>query len=262
VKIPQFVYVVRKVANDNAPAILTGVGITGTVATAYLTGKASYQAAGIIHDAKVERVEGTIPVLVPVELTTKEKVELTWKLYIPAAGAGVGTIGAIYFANRISSKRLAAMAAAYTISEKAYSEYKDKVVELMGKEKEEKVRASVQQDRVNRDADNGFIDDNLEDGLVRCKDAWSGQYFRSTMEDIKTAQNDLNYQILHHGSASLTDLYCQLGIDKTKESDEIGWNSDKLLEIVFVTTMDNKKRPVLVMDFAVDPIRKYWKSNV
>lgn len=257
-KIPQFVYTLRKVSEDNAPAILTGFGMTGTVVTAFLTGKAAFKSADELRRAQAieDAQEKSHP------FTKKEKFLLTWQNYIPAAGAGCVTVGCIYYANRISSKRLAALAAAYTIAEKANSEYKEKVLEMLGKDKEEKVRASVQQDRIDRDKNlDGQIDSELEDGLVRCKDAYSSRYFRSTMEDIKRAQNDINYQILHHNYSSLTDFYCQLGLEKTKESDEVGWSSDHLLEVTFTSNMDSKNRPVLVMDFAVAPIRNYWKSK-
>lgn len=262
-KIPQFVHTLRKVSEDNAPAILTGFGMAGTVATAYFTGRGAFQAAAVLaeDDRNREIFEKENPgVIAP--RTLKESVRLTWRLYVPAAGAGCVTVGCIYYANRISSKRLAALAAAYTIAEKANSEYKEKVLEMLGKDKEEKVRAAVQQDRIDRDPDlDGMIDSDLEDGRVRCKDAYTGRYFRSTMEDIKSAQNAINYQILHHNYASLTDFYTQLCLEKTKESDEVGWSSDHLLEVTFTSNIDSKKRPVLVMDFAVAPIRNYWKSH-
>jgi len=263
VKIPQFVHTLRKVSEDNAPAILTGFGMAGTVATAYFTGRGAFQAAAVLaeDDRNREIFEKENPgVIAP--RTLKESVRLTWRLYVPAAGAGCVTVGCIYYANRISSKRLAALAAAYTIAEKANSEYKEKVLEMLGKDKEEKVRAAVQQDRIDRDPDlDGMIDSDLEDGRVRCKDAYTGRYFRSTMEDIKSAQNAINYQILHHNYASLTDFYTQLCLEKTKESDEVGWSSDHLLEVTFTSNLDSKKRPVLVMDFAVAPVRNYWKSH-
>ena len=262
-KIPQFVHTLRKVSEDNAPAILTGFGMAGTVATAYFTGRGAFQAAAVLAEDDRNReifAKDNPGVIAP--RTFKESVRLTWRLYIPAAGAGCVTVGCIYYANRISSKRLAALAAAYTIAEKANSEYKEKVLEMLGKDKEEKVRAAVQQDRIDRDPDlDGMIDSDLEDGRVRCKDAYTGRYFRSTMEDIKSAQNAINYQILHHNYSSLTDFYCQLGLEKTKESDEVGWSSDHLLEVTFTSNLDSKKRPVLVMDFAVAPVRNYWKSH-
>lgn len=262
-KIPQFVHTLRKVSEDNAPAILTGFGIAGTVATAYFTGRGAFEAAAVLaeDDRNREIFEKDNPGVIQPR-TLRDSAKLTWKLYLPAAGAGCATVGCIYFANRISSKRLAALAAAYTIAEKANSEYKEKVLEMLGKDKEEKVRAAVQQDRIDRDPDlDGMIDSDLEDGRVRCKDAYTGRYFRSTMEDIKSAQNAINYQILHHNYASLTDFYTQLCLEKTKESDEVGWSSDHLLEVTFTSNIDSKKRPVLVMDFAVAPIRNYWKSH-
>ncbi len=258
-KIPQFIHTLRKYGEDNAPAILTGMGITGTFVTAYFAADGAFKSAEDIRVAQA--VEDANEKSHP--LTNKEKFQLTWQNYIPAAGAGCVTVGCIYYANRISSKRLAALAAAYTIAEKANSEYKEKVLEMLGKDKEEKVRAQVQQDRIDRNPDlDGQIDSELEDGLVRCKDAWSGRYFRSTMEDMKEAQNYINYQVINHGYASLTDLYMYMDLEKTKESDEVGWNSNELLEMTFTSNLDSKKRPVLVMDFGVAPIRNFWKSNI
>ncbi len=262
-KIPQFIHVLRKQAEDNAPAILTGMGITGTLITAYFAADGAFKSAAVLAEDDRDREifqQSNPGVLAP--RTFKDSFKLTWQNYIPAAGAGCVTVGCIYYANRINTKRLTALAAAYTIADKAHSEYKDKVVELMGKDKEEKVRASVQQDRVDRDGDlDGMIDSELEDGRVRCKDAHSGRYFRSTMEDMKAAQNAVNYKVLNHQYASLTDLYTELGLESTKDSDDVGWNSDKLLELTFTSAIDSKKRPVLVMDFAVAPVRNYWKSH-
>lgn len=261
-KIPQFIHTLRKVSEDNAPAILTGVGITGTFITAYFAAEGAFKSADQLRAYQENLPQGYIKPEHK-KVPFKEAFMLTWQNYIPAAGAGCVTVGCIYYANRISSKRLAALAAAYTIAEKANSEYKEKVLEMLGKDKEEKVRASVQQDRVDRDPDlDGMIDSEMEDGRVRCKDAWSGRYFRSTMEEIKEAQNNVNYQILNNQYASLTDFYTQLCLEKTKESDDVGWNSDKMMEITFTSAIDSKKRPVLVMDFAVAPIRSFWKGNV
>lgn len=250
------VHSTKKAAVDNAPALLTAVGVAGTVTTAYLTGKASFKAYEYLHDEhELKRVTTRDATAV---LTPKEKLLTVWKLYIPAAAVGIGTITAIVFANRIGTRRAVAMAAAYSISEKAYSEYREKVVETIGKNKEEKLRAEIQQEKVKQ---NPPPDIEMMQGDVWCKDAHSSRYFPSTMEKIKKAQNDTNYEVLNQGYASLTDFYGRLDLEKTKESDDIGWNSDNLLEIMFTTTISDKGQPVLVMDFTVAPVRNYWKSH-
>ncbi len=65
----------EKPITDNSPAILTAIGVTGTLTTAYLTGKATFKAAEILQ-AEFEEYR---------PCTTKEKAQFVWKLYIPAA---------------------------------------------------------------------------------------------------------------------------------------------------------------------------------
>lgn len=243
-----------KVASDNSPLILTAFGVTGVVATAYLTGKASIKAHEILKEdyntSTVDRV-----------ITKREKFELVWKLYIPAVGVGSFTIVSIIMANRVGTRRAAAMASAFAISERAFDEYKEKVVEQVGKNKEEKIRADVQQDRVTKNpptAENVIVTGG---GAVLCKDAWSGRYFQSDMETIKKAQNDTNHELLNQGYASLSEFYNRLGLENTKESDNVGWNSDDKLEVFFTTAISDKQEPVLVMDFSVAPIRNFFRTH-
>src|SRR5205814_1440714 len=114
--------------------------------------------------------------------------------------AGVGTIGAIIFANRISSKRAAALAAAYAISEGRFSEYKEKMKEKMGIQKEKKFADEITQERVNANPPTGSVL-VLGAGDVLCRDEFTGRYFRSTVETIKRAENEVNHEIMHSGYA-------------------------------------------------------------
>ena len=75
----------EKLLTDNSPVLLTSVGVAGTIATAVLTGKASFEAAKIIDE-----VENNPLTTTDYALETKEKVELVWKLYIPPAIVGAG----------------------------------------------------------------------------------------------------------------------------------------------------------------------------
>lgn len=241
----------EKLLADNSPAILTAIGAAGVLTTAYLTGKATFKAAQILESHKNFYPDRG--------LNNKEKFELIWKLYIPAAGVGALTITSIICANRVSTRRAAAMAAAFSISEKAFDEYKEKVVEKIGEKKEEAVRAEINQNRVSRDNPDRVI--VAGDGKVICKDTWSGRYWSCDMETIKKAQNDTNHDVLNYGYCSLTEFYGRVGLEGTKESDNVGWNNDNLLEVFFTTALSDRQEPVLVMDFSVAPIRNYYKSH-
>jgi len=245
----------EKLIADNSPTILTAIGVTGSVTAAYLTGTATFKAADLIREHNHE-LDISDQWMAP-----KEKFRLIWKLYIPAAGTLVLTGAAIICANRIGARRAAALATAYTFSERAFAEYKDKVVETIGANKEQKVRDEIAQDRVtaNPPSSSQVV---VVAGDVLCQEALTGRYFISSMETLKKAQNDTNYQIMRETYAALSDFYYRIGLPPTAQSDNMGWNSDmKLLELKFSTAISEDQRPVLVFDFEVVPIRYDFRQN-
>lgn len=246
----------EKFAIDNSPMLLTAMGIVGTVTTAYLTGKAAFKAADIINQEEYAAGMHSEP-----WPRFKERASVTWKCYIPAVGTGVLTIVCILGANRIGTRRSAAMAAAYSISEKAFSEYKEKVIEKIGEPKERSIREAVAQDQVDRDPVTKSEVLIIGNGEVLCYDAFTGRYFNSSVEAIKKAQNDLNYQLLNNTYASLSDFYSLIGLPHTAQSEEVGWNQDKLLEIEFSTCLSDDGRPCISIGFAVSPTREYYRFH-
>lgn len=248
----------EKFLADNSPIVLTAIGVTGTITTAYLTGVATFKAADLILVEEDRQYRETVgePRIV---LDRKEMFLLVWKEYIPAAGVGVITVACIVGANRIGTRRAAAMAAAYSISEKAFTEYKEKVVEKLGDNKERAIRDEIAQDRVLANPPTGR-EILIGRGDILCFDAYTGRYFMSSMEEIKKAQNDTNYEILHNNYCSLGDFYNRLGLPGTSFSEEVGWSSDHMLEVIFSTVLADDGQPCLTIQFSVDPIRGYYKS--
>ena len=240
----------EKIAADNSPLILTAIGVTGVLTTAILTGKATIKATRLVDEYNSSNNEY-------VDLTKKEMVKRTWKLYVPPFTAGALTVAAIIAANQIGTRRAAAMAAAFGLSEKALKEYKDQVVEHLGEVKERKVRDDLAQKQVHQNppTDNSII--VTPAGNVLCFEPYTGRYFRSDMETLKKAQNDLNYQVLNSFYASLTDFYDLIGLDRTLISDDFGWNSDRMLELTFSGVLTPNNEPCMVMDYQVVPIKNY-----
>lgn len=244
----------EKFLADNSPVVLTAIGVTGTITTAYLTGKASFKTNDLLDEENERRLVMNERVL----MEPKEKFLIVWKEYIPAVGVGAITIACIITANRIGTRRAAAMAAAYGISEKAFIEYKEKVVEKLGENKERDIRDEIAQNQVERNPTGQQV--LVGDGNALCYDAYSGRYFRSSMEDIKKAWNDTNYEILHNNYCSLGEFYGRLGLPSTQFSEEIGWSSDHLLEIRFSSVLADDNTPCISMSFTAAPIRGYYKS--
>lgn len=241
-----------KVAADNAPTILTTCSVVGTVATAYLTGKATLKAAEILkeHEENISDSDEAERFN-----TLKGKAELVWKQYIPAAGVAVVTIACMVAANRIGAKRVAALATAYTIAEKAAVTYKDKVVETIGKKKEEGIRTAIAQDEIDRhpiSRETVYVEGRGGD-LFR--DSWSGRYFNGSVVGLERAANQINATLNSDFSATLSDFYDLVGLDRTDESDMIGWNSDTPLELEFSWGNTPDERPCGVMRFRTVPFR-------
>lgn len=248
--------VTEKLISDNSPLILTVVGVTGTVATAILTGKATY-------DSVVEEFMDGYETLdwktdLYNEYTAKKRIKRHWKRYVPAVATGVLTVAAVVGANRIGTRRAAGLAAAFSLSERAAVEYREKVVEKFGQNKEREVRDEIAQDRVNRNPE-GSREIVIVGTDVLCHDAFSGRYFQSSMETLRKAQNDLNAQVLNNMYASLSDFYDLIGLTRTDYSDEIGWNVNNTLELKFSTVMSEDGRPCLSFSFDTRHIRDYYK---
>ena len=185
----------NRLVGDNSSTILTAMGVSGVVTTAVLTGRASFKAAEIIQKDREDRAKNLSEPFK--ELNQKEKVVMTWQLYIPPVAAGVTTVASIIMANQLASKKIAALAVASGISERAFQEYKAKVVEKLGENKEMKIRDEVAQDRVS---DTPVSKEVLVIGAgdVLCFDMYTGRYFQSTVEKIRQAENKINFQILNH----------------------------------------------------------------
>lgn len=257
----QLAHRAQKLFADNSPHILTGMGVVGTVSTAYLTGQASFKASRLLSDVEEHaETSGNLELLGP--MTLKDKTKITWKLYIPAVSSGVFTIASIVLANRIGTRRAAALAAAYSLSEQALSEYKDQVVKQIGKNKAEKISDGVAQEKVEKNPPDETIIVKTGAGNHLCLDPWIGRYFRSDMEAIKWAINDINHVINLNGYASLNDLYDRLGLDNCGVGEDFGWNMDKLLDVTFrstLTKVGDTTEPCMVMDFTVAPAREYFR---
>lgn len=243
----------EKLILDNSPVILTSLGVVGTITTAVLSGQASFKAAEIISSERYARSQaGESPLL-----DNREKLDLSWKLYLPALGMGVLTVSCVIAANRIGMRRAAALASAYALSEKAFGEYKTKVIEKFGDHKEQKVREAVAQDQVTQNPISTKEVIISGPGDVLCYDTLSGRYFNSNVETLRKIQNDVNAEIIETMYIALQDFYSRVGLPTTEYSYEVGWNTDCMLDLEFSTVLSEDGRPCLAVGYRLWPIRGY-----
>jgi hypothetical protein len=248
----------NKLVGVNSTTILTGMGVTGVVTTAYLTGRASFKAAQIIDRETQRRVATAMtPDKTEPEMTPKEKLKLVWPLYVAPISLGTTTITAIVMSNHAASKKIAALTVASGISERAFQEYKAKVVEKLGETKEIGIRDAVAQDRVNQTPLPTREVIIAGSGDVLCFDMTTGRYFVSSMEKIRQAENKVNYDIINHDYASLSAFYDEIGLPPTPYSDTVGWNTINRLEVTFSTVLSPDNRPCIAIDFLSAPFIEY-----
>ena len=232
----------ERLVRENTPAILTALGVTGTITTAYLAGQASFEASKIIQ--YTEERTGTSAFA---KQRLKERAPQVWRLYIPAAVSGAVTITCIIGAAKVSSRRTAALTAAYSLTDHAFSEYKEKVIETLGENKEQKIRDEIAQDQVTKTPPKEVV--VLGTGQVLCCELHTKRYFNSDMESLRKAQNDVNALLVRHDHVTMSQFYDLVGLSHTSYSWELGWQSDKLMELEFSTVMSEDNKPCIAFDY-------------
>lgn len=251
---------IQKSVVKHSPDILTGIGIAGMVVTAVMAVKATPKALQLIEEAGYKKGSDENPIedMEYTPLTKMETLKVAWKPYIPAAVTCVLSISCIFSARSMNAKRNAALATAYTLSETALREYKDKVVEVIGEKKEQTIKDAVAKDRIEKNPVSGNEVIITEKGNTLCYDMLSGRYFKSDIDRLKKAVNELNRQMLNEGYISLNDFYYEIGLSNTKLGDDLGWNFDKgLIDLNFSSQLAENGTPCLVLDFTVAPKYDY-----
>lgn len=241
----------KRFVNKRSPEILTGLGITGMITTTILAVRATPKAIQLIDEKKKEQWGD--------DLSPLEIVKIAWRPYLPAVIIGVTSTACLIGSCSVNARRNAALATAYKLSETAFSEYKEKVVETIGDKKEHSVRDKVAEERIKKNpvSKNEVI--VTGNGKTLCFDPISGRYFMSSIEVIKKAENTLNKQMIHdiNGYVSLNDFYDEIGLDHTSVGNDLGWNTDQLIDIDFSSQLNDNGEPSVVLDYTVAPNYNY-----
>lgn len=257
----------RNTLVKHSPGILTGLGIAGMVTSTVMAVKATPKALMLIEEEKrrknhelleAAKAEGVTDVEKIDKLKPAEAIKTAWKCYIPAAASAIVSTACLIGANTVNVRRNAALAAAYTLSETALKEYQDKVVETIGEKKERTVRDAIAKDRLDNDPVKTKEVIITEKGNTLCYDSISGRYFKSDIEKIRKAENELNRRMKYENYISLNDFYEEIGLQSTRLGDQLGWNIDKgYIDIYFSSQLAADGNPCLVIDFNKAPVYDY-----
>ena len=234
---------------SNQSSILTGASVAGVVFTSALSARGYYKAKKELEFYEDE-VTGEN------KLNFKEKAKLTWKYYIPPVLMGATTIACIISVHITNTKQKAAITAAWTASNALLKDFEAKAIDELGGAKVQKIKDSIAKDVVEKNPpkEDQTIVINGDNGVL-CLDSWTGRYFKTTVESVKRAQNNVNYKIISGGDyfVSLNEFYSEIGLDGVISGDNIGWTTDNTLEINFSTQLTEDGVPVMVVSFAIEP---------
>lgn len=233
------------VVKTSAPELLTGLAVVGVGATAYLAHKAGKKRAA--------RPASTGPT--PVKRVLNE-VESNFDLYAPAAVAALATAACVIGSNRAGNKRTAVALAAYSVTEKAFTEYKKYVVDEIGPKKEKAIRDKAAEERVAKTYDSA-APIVIGDGNVLCHEQYTDRYFMCEMETLRRAQNTVNHRAQTGGltTCPLDDFYDEIGLPYTSKSGRMGWRAERLMELEFTSVLTKDGKPCLSFDYNyVEPL--------
>lgn len=248
-----FVGAVETAFRKHTPSILTGLGIAGMLGTTVLAVRATPEALRRIEEKKEE--EGVR------ELGVVDTIKVAGPCYISPVITGAVSVACLIGANNVSNRRNAALSAAYSFSESALRTYREQVAETVGKRKEKEIRDKVNQSYLEKTdvSPKTIIISGNENGRVLWYDPIVREAFYATVEEVKNAENRLNFKLRSHMFMSLNAfyeiLYETLGLpyDGFPFGGEIGWNVNRAEMSLDWTVGTHKNSPCFVLDYGFSP---------
>ena len=240
----------------HSPEILAVAGVVGIVASGIMACKASTKLSGVIEETKeqLDQVHDYVEKNGFSDKYTEEDskkdtaiiytqtaVKLV-KLYGPAVILGTLSITAMLTSNKILRKRNIALAAAYTTVDKAFKDYRGRVIERFGEELDKELKYNLK----SKEIEEVVTDENGEETSVKktvkamnpndiseyarffdesCS-SWNKSQFHNQMF-LKQQQNYANDLLKAQGYLFLNDVYKMLGMDVAPYGQVVGWIYDE-----------------------------------
>lgn len=238
----------------HSPVLLLGAGVVGTVTSIVLASKATLKMSDILDeaealDAKVEEAgekaqaaglsyteEDQRKDRFTVRVKTAGKIV---RLYAPAAAFGIAGVACFITSHNILNKRNAGLSAALLGATKAFQEYRGRVVDELGKEKDLEFRYGVVERTIGVETDEGVVEKTIrgvdQNAMLADGDSMYAKIFaRNTSSRwqpvpvqnelfLRGHQNYLNDLFNSRGHVFLNEAYEALGFDHCEEGSVVGW---------------------------------------
>ena len=245
IKLPTFVKSICSFTKKHDSAILMGFGITASFAAVVTAVVETPKALKSIEDRKEELETDT--------LDGKEIVKAAAPHYILPLVIEIISVACLLGSASANNRKNVALMAAYSLSESTLKDYRSKVVETIGEEKEHDIHEKVVKEKVKKEPQqvNAVTDCG---GDTLCYDVISCRYFKSSKGAILEAVQELSNRIISDDCATLNDFYYLIGLDESKIGDDLGWCIDKGgIKVDFSSDIDKNGKPYLIIDYMVAP---------
>lgn len=274
-------------AQKHSPTILFGTGVVGVVATVVLASRATLKLEEVLEKSNgdlgtaKELAESNHPDYSETDykkdvsyIRVRSAVEIS-KLYGPAVAMGLFSIGCLGGSHHILTKRNAGLVAAYAGLDKGFREYRQRVVNEFGEDKERELRFASETRDIVEETETGpqvktitTADPNKPSQYARFFDHenqnWN-PHPEYNLLFLKAQQNYLNDRLKARGHVLLNDAYDALGMSRTKAGCVVGWvsnsdNGDNYIDFGITNHADRLhdfvvgREGCLMLDFNVDGV--------
>jgi hypothetical protein len=238
---------------QHSPVLLFGVGAIGFVSTCVLSVRATLNLSDVLEEAEkdLEKIDETVKVTQGGEDVTeevKQKAKLSVKLqtsiriakhYALPAAVGVASIAALTGSHIILTKRNTGLVAAYATLDSMYKQYRARVVEDQGTEKDREYRFGVVEKAIvdpetgavemARGIDADAVRKNGESDYARMFDKYHEHWEPSYKQNIfylNSVIQWLEMRLQHNGFVFLNEMYEYMGYEPTQAGSQVGWVKD------------------------------------
>lgn len=227
-----------------SPQILVGAGIVGVAATAVVASRATLKLGAILEYSRsdisiLREARGEMPekdYVRDLAYVYGRTVKDVVKLYTKSVLLGTATVACFLSGHKIMAHRNAALAAAYTVSDAAFRQYRARVVEELGEDQDRLFAHGYSHKTVEETDDKGVTKTNRVASHTDSYPPFS-PYARVFCEGNNgwTASPDLTYYALRNhesylndrlrvrGHVFLNEVYDYLGFERTREGAVVGW---------------------------------------
>lgn len=227
----------------NSHHILTGLALLGLGASVALSVHADRQ----MQEWDIDEFK---------QLTKEQRIKLYVRIYAPPAIAVLATGACIVGAHSISVRRESSLLLAYEGTRQMYDRYRATVQDRLGPE--EKQIAEKAASKAQPVPCETIV---YGEGDCLFYDAYSGRYFKSTVNKIDRVVNELNYTLLREMCVSLNEFYAGIGLDGISLGDQLGWNEQRQIEVHYGSRVTEEGRACIVLDFVIEPTERWYKLS-